>query len=47
MREIFCLIFVFIFSGLLNGQRPSNISNIKKVTISGNVLDQETNQPLE
>ena len=47
MRKKFCLIFVFIFSGLLNGQRPSNISNIKKVTISGNVLDQETNQPLE
>jgi len=47
MRKKICLIFVFIFSGLLNGQRPSNISNIKKVTISGNVLDQETNQPLE
>ncbi|MAU59087.1 MAG: TonB-dependent receptor [Flavobacteriaceae bacterium] len=47
MRKKFCLIFVFIFFGLLNGQRPSNISNIKKITISGNVLDQETNQPLE
>lgn len=47
MRKNFCLIFVFIFFGLLNGQRPSNTSNIKKITISGNVLDQETNQPLE
>ena len=47
MRKNFCLIFVFIFFGLLNGQRPSNISNIKKITISGNILDQETNQPLE
>ena len=47
MRKKFCLIFVFIFFGLLNGQRPSNTSNIKKITISGNVLDQETNQPLE
>jgi len=47
MRKNFCLFFVFMFFGLLNGQRPSNISNIKKITISGNVLDQETNQPLE
>ena len=47
MRKNFCLFFVFMFFGLLNGQRPSNTSNIKKITISGNVLDQETNQPLE
>lgn len=47
MKIFFYLIFVFTFSGLLFAQRPSNIPNIKKVNITGNVLELETNQPLE
>ena len=47
MKKIFSLIFIFILSDVLIAQRPSNIPNIKKVKIIGNVVDQETNQPLE
>ena len=47
MKKIFSLIFIFILSDLLIAQRPSNIPNIKKIKIIGNVVDQETNQPLE
>ena len=39
--------FVFIISGFLFAQRPSNIRDIKKLNITGNIIDQETNQPLE
>lgn len=47
MRKNFFLLFVLIISNFLYGQRPSNIPNIKKIKITGNVFDQESNQPLE
>ena len=47
MRKILFLLFVFIISNFSFSQRPSNIPNIKKVNITGEVFDQETNQPLE
>ena len=47
MRKNYFLLFVLIISNFLYGQRPSNIPNIKKIKITGNVFDQESNQPLE
>ena len=47
MRKILFLLFVLIISNFSFSQRPSNIPNIKKVNITGEVFDQESNQPLE
>ena len=47
MKKKYYLIFFLIFSSILCAQRPSNIPNIKKIKITGEVFDQETNQPLE
>ena len=47
MRKNYFLPIVLIISSFLYGQRPSNIPNIKKIKITGNVFDQESNQPLE
>ena len=47
MNKFYYLIFVFTLSFFSLAQRPSNIPNIKKINIIGNVVDSETGQPLE
>lgn len=48
MNKLFLTIFLFgVFTSIAQSQRPQTNSSQKEVTIKGNVIDEETKEPLE